>query len=111
MISEAHIVLFRRGSFLVTLVACVLLAVATSPAGLAKEMAAPRHETPTASSQFNLYKAAQRALRDAGYDLGDVDGLWGTRSKAALAEFQADNGLAPTGLVSPETVEKLGIGK
>ena len=111
MISEAHIFLPRRGSFLVTMAACALLTVVTSPASLAKEMAAPRHETPTISSQFNLYKAAQRALRDAGYDPGPADGLWGSRSKEALARFQADNDLVATGVVSPKTVEALGIGK
>ena len=105
------IVLLRRKSFFARLAACALLAVATSPASLAKEMAAPRHETPTISSQFNLYKAAQRALLDAGYDPGPADGLWGSRSKEALAKFQADNDLVATGVVSPKTVEALGIGK
>ena len=39
----------------------------------------------------------QLALRRAGYDPGQIDGIFGWRTQAALTRFQKDNGLAPDG--------------
>jgi len=39
----------------------------------------------------------QEALADAGYEPGEVDGVWGQRSVSALMAFQSDKGLAVTG--------------
>lgn len=42
-------------------------------------------------------RALQRALADAGYDPGDVDGDFGSSTTNALADWQADQGLDETG--------------
>ena len=39
----------------------------------------------------------QRLLADRGYDVGPVDGVLGSKSRAAIKAFQADIGLDPTG--------------
>ena len=51
----------------------------------------------------------QSALNSRGYDAGAVDGLWGPNTQSALRRFQADRGLAPTGLLDDETRAALGV--
>lgn len=51
----------------------------------------------------------QVALRDWGYYPGPIDGIIGTQSRAALAAFQADNGLAVTSAVDRPTLQALGL--
>lgn len=42
-----------------------------------------------------------------GYDCGRPDGIWGEKSAAAAAEFQARQGLEPDGVFGPVTEEKI----
>ena len=51
----------------------------------------------------------QVALRDQGYYAGSVDGAMGPETRAALAPFQADNGLAVTSAVDQPTLQTLGV--
>jgi len=51
----------------------------------------------------------QVALRDQGYYAGPVDGAMGPQTRAALAAFQADNGLAVTSAVDQPTLQTLGV--
>lgn len=53
--------------------------------------------------------AAQQALKDKGFDPGPVDGVTGPRTKAALADYQRREGLAPTGQWDDQTMTKLGV--
>ena len=43
----------------------------------------------------------QRALKRRGYDPGPIDGLMGRRTTTAIRKFQADHGLAVTGIARP----------
>jgi hypothetical protein len=45
----------------------------------------------------------QQDLKNAGYHLGRVDGMFGRRTRAAVLAFQADNGLLADGVVGPQT--------
>jgi hypothetical protein len=45
----------------------------------------------------------QEALVAAGYDPGPIDGMEGPLTRAAIAAFQADQGLAADGIVGPLT--------
>lgn len=51
----------------------------------------------------------QVALRDQGYYAGAIDGDMGPQTRAALAAFQSDNGLAITSSVDQPTLETLGV--
>lgn len=47
-------------------------------------------------------RRVQTALRDAGYDPGAPDGIWGRRSVNAMMRFQSDHGMPVTGRPSAE---------
>ena len=49
----------------------------------------------------------QQALNALGYDCGSVDGIFGSKTKAAVLAFQKANGLAADGIVGPLTWGKL----
>lgn len=49
----------------------------------------------------------QRALAIRGYNVGQVDGLWGRRSINALAAFQKAEGLSATGELDRATLSRL----
>ena len=51
----------------------------------------------------------QFALQDWGYYAGATDGVLGPQTRAALAAFQADNGLAVTSTVDEPTLQTLGV--
>lgn len=51
--------------------------------------------------------SAQRMLKGLGYYAGPADGLLGPATRAAVARFQAEHGLPPTGDVSPVLLERL----
>ena len=45
----------------------------------------------------------QSELQAMNYDVGPVDGIFGTRTKAAVIAFQRDNSLVADGIVGPQT--------
>jgi len=49
----------------------------------------------------------QYRLNDMGYDAGPVDGLFGPKSRAALAAFESDQGLVPAGDLTPASLGRL----
>lgn len=49
---------------------------------------------------------AQQKLNDNGASLA-VDGLMGSRTQAAIADFQRANGLRPTGRLNNRTMNRL----
>ena len=48
-------------------------------------------------------KVLQRALKRAGFDAGTIDGIFGSRTEAAVRAFQRANGLQVDGIVGPKT--------
>lgn len=51
----------------------------------------------------------QQALKDKGHDPGDIDGVMGAKTKAALKDFQKAEGLKETGMLDKDTKSKLGM--
>ncbi len=51
----------------------------------------------------------QSALQEQGYYEGEIDGILGPQTRAALAEYQSAQGLEPTGAVDEPTLETLGM--
>jgi len=46
-------------------------------------------------------RAAQSSLTTLGFDAGDIDGMWGPRSRNALMAYQSERGIPVTGALSP----------
>lgn len=51
----------------------------------------------------------QRTLRDAGFDVGEVDGKFGPRTEAALRAYQQANGLRADGRAGEDTFGAMGL--
>jgi peptidoglycan hydrolase-like protein with peptidoglycan-binding domain len=49
----------------------------------------------------------QRALNAAGFDLGDVDGRWGSEARDAARAYQTKNGQIHTGRLTPQQLAAL----
>ncbi|MGQ2996022.1 MULTISPECIES: peptidoglycan-binding domain-containing protein [Variovorax] len=56
-----------------------------------------------------LVKAVQRALKQAGFDPGAIDGEYGPHTVAAVHAYQKQNRLVADGDTGPLTARKLGI--
>jgi peptidoglycan hydrolase-like protein with peptidoglycan-binding domain len=55
-------------------------------------------------------RAGQAALKAQGFDPGDIDGVYGPSTHAALTNYQRSNGLRETGRFDHATLAKLGVG-
>lgn len=53
-------------------------------------------------------RSVQAALKAKGYDPGPIDGVMGSKTRAALLQYQKDNGL-PQGQLDVETLGALGV--
>jgi peptidoglycan hydrolase-like protein with peptidoglycan-binding domain len=52
----------------------------------------------------------QQALIREGYLQGDPNGVWDTRTRAAMLHYQTDHGFPPSGLPEAKSLMKLGLG-
>lgn len=59
-------------------------------------------------SRGDAVRKLQELLNALGYDCGSVDGIFGSKTKAAVLAFQKANGLGADGIVGPLTWAKLG---
>ena len=57
--------------------------------------------------EVDAIKELQQLLKDKGYDVGEVDGKYGPRTRAAVRKYQEDNNLTVDGDAGPETIGKL----
>ncbi len=55
----------------------------------------------------NNVREVQQQLIAAGFSPGDLDGVFGPHTQAAVVAFQLDQGLVPDGEVGPKTLEAL----
>ena len=63
--------------------------------------------TPGYTSSREGVQRLQTQLKGMGFDPGKVDGVMGPRTKAAIKEFQTQNGLVADGVVGPRTAAVL----
>ena len=59
------------------------------------------------SSSSEGIKDVQRALKNAGFDPGIIDGEMGSKTKKAIVDFQAAKGLPAKGAIDSKTIEAL----
>lgn len=61
------------------------------------------------ATRLQLVRQTQRLLGRLGYRPGAADGIEGPKTKAAIQQFQADNGYAADGHISPNLVDRLEV--
>lgn len=57
----------------------------------------------------NEVTAIQKVLKNKGYYTGAVDGIFGSKTLAAVKSFQKANGLTVDGIAGPQTLKALGV--
>lgn len=83
-------------------------AMALQPTHLATKAGNARGTVPLQVKDDQVAQMQQK-LNDEGFDAGQVDGLWGPNTSAALRRYQAKNNLWQSGKLDPSTVAALGI--
>ena len=69
----------------------------------------PIYSSNPAEDPAQVVANVQSALQQQGFYQGDIDGVLGPQTRAALAEYQSAQGLEPTGTVDEPTLETLGM--
>jgi peptidoglycan hydrolase-like protein with peptidoglycan-binding domain len=59
-------------------------------------------------SRGRAVRELQHLLRERGFDLGGVDGVFGARTRATVVNFQRSRNLPVTGIVDVATWQALG---
>lgn len=100
---------FKKGRtrMLTTLLLCLALVI-TAFALLPAKTDADAANIVKGDTAANI-RIVQQRLYNLGYYTYKVDGLWGWRTKAAVREFQRDNGLVVDGIVGSRTEKALGV--
>ena len=62
-----------------------------------------------AKSSKQDIKLVQKKLKNWGYYTGSVDGIYGSKTKAAVVKFQKRNGLVADGIIGDKTLKAMGI--
>lgn len=60
-------------------------------------------------SRSDEVRQIQTVLKQKGYYTGNIDGIFGTKTKSAVTAFQRDNGLKVDGIAGSQTLKALGI--
>ena len=74
--------------------------------GLSQEVGAVAYRQ---GSSGSVVTRIQQRLRDGGYYTYTIDGIYGSRTTAAVKKFQKARGLAVDGICGPNTLSALGI--
>jgi hypothetical protein len=82
-----------------------------APATTTASPAAPQSIPATTSAQQRKIQTAQLLLAELGYDLGMPDGTLGSKTRAAIIQFQTQAGMTPDGQVSDELLIQLSKAK
>ena len=62
-----------------------------------------------AKSSSKDIKLVQQKLKNWGYYTGSVDGIYGSKTKAAVIKFQRNNKLSVDGIIGNKTLKAMGI--
>jgi peptidoglycan hydrolase-like protein with peptidoglycan-binding domain len=81
------------------------------------DFALPNHQTQTKKLRRGQQaptpkriKEIQQALKQAGFYSGEPTGRWDKQTIEAMKNFQAAQGLRPTGKITALSLQKLGLG-
>lgn len=93
----------KKGITLFSLLLVLTLAVSLSFAPMVQAAVLKQGST------GSLVKTVQQKLKNWGYYTGTVDGIYGSKTVAAVKYFQRTNGLTADGIVGSKTAAALGI--
>jgi len=88
------------------LVLAVIFALNIAMITLAESAAATSYKK---GSTGGMVSKIQTTLKDQGFYFGDVDGVYGSATEAAVIKYQKRYGLTPDGKAGPATLDALGI--
>jgi putative peptidoglycan binding protein len=71
--------------------------------------AAPAYVESAPAGSGSVVADVQSELAREGYDPGPIDGVAGSMTREAIAEYQRDHGLAPTGRINGSLLRSMGI--
>jgi hypothetical protein len=80
-----------------------------SPAASRPEAVIMGVEIPEQAVQPQFMAQVQQQLQQAGFYEGPIDGLYGDRTQAALAAWQRQQGLQPTGQLNAQTLAAMDV--
>lgn len=80
-------------------------------AGQTQEQQQAQQEQQVAGQQLNSdqIRQLQQSLQEKGADPGPVDGIMGPKTRAAIEQFQQQQGIAATGQPNQQTLEALDV--
>lgn len=84
-----------------------VVATETIPPSAAPQMAGKPAQQAVSQDQDTRNKDIQKALKNAGFYAGSIDGKLGPKTKKAIEEFQTSKGLKADGKVGPKTWAEL----
>lgn len=64
---------------------------------------------PVLAQDSATVKNVQQALKDKGFDPGNVDGVNGHATRSALKKYQSQQHLTADGRIGPKTLDSLGV--
>ena len=98
------------------IVAAALLAPASAFSGTALSALHPEEAIPdnlplmaSPGPNADFIKQVQEKLLEHGFDAGPVNGDFGTKTQAALAQFQLAQALPASGMLDDDTLHALGV--
>lgn len=56
---------------------------------------------------YSIVSEIQKRLKDLGYDIGNIDGIYGDRTRNSVTTFQKKHGLVADGIAGNSTLNKL----
>lgn len=83
----------------VSLILCLLLSVVSQ--------AALGDRTLSKGSRGSEVRDLQKKLTQIGYQIGKVDGIYGTKTQAAVKRFQREHGIKTDGIAGTKTIKEL----
>ena len=74
------------------------------------ESAYPDETTEVSQDRYSgLIQDVQKKLREQGFDAGPVNGRFGSKTQAALAQFQLSWSIPVSGMLDRQTLDALGV--
>ncbi len=93
-----------------TAVALVGPALAADPSqSMKQESQKQKSQSAYSTYDSSTMREAQQALQQRGLYEGEIDGVWGPQTRAALQRFQEREGLFASGRLEPATLAKLEV--